>query len=272
MPHHRTEAEILEAIARLKSKFPESHFQYVTNVTSTLVNPSEYSFAFIGIRNDTVIMPAMRLSGKVWEDEMYQKIHHEYLTRSTNWNTIIDVGSNMGVNALMFALMFPSCHVFSFDFMPIYTEICKENAWINRLTNRVTFFNFAIHNKDDVQLALPSNHRALGTQSQNFGGIGAFSHEGTEFVTTRRIETLATKLGGFPNIGFIKVDTEGNELEVLEGSKELLTRDKPIVICEVWPDLEKKMFESDFWAWLENSWTGIRIDKYTHCDYFFSPL
>jgi hypothetical protein len=39
-------------------------------------------------------------------------------------------------------------------------------------------------------------------------------------------------------VGLIKMDTERTEHDVLAGAENLLARDRPDVICEVWPDAD----------------------------------
>lgn len=38
-----------------------------------------------------------------------------------------------------------------------------------------------------------------------------------------------------PRVAVVKVDVEGGELEVLQGMRAMLARDRPIVLCEVLP-------------------------------------
>ena len=47
------------------------------------------------------------------------------------------------------------------------------------------------------------------------------------------VEVVTLDSLGFTGVGFIKVDVEGAELQVLEGARMLLARDRPILLIEL---------------------------------------
>jgi hypothetical protein len=46
--------------------------------------------------------------------------------------------------------------------------------------------------------------------------------------------------------GFIKIDTEGTELDVLEGGEKVIERDKPNLMIEVYDEFNKYPVETTF--------------------------
>jgi len=58
------------------------------------------------------------------------------------------------------------------------------------------------------------------------------------------VETLDNLFGDLKRLDFLKVDTEGNELEVFLGAQQVLSRYKPHICFEV---------SLTFWAYLEHS-------------------
>ena len=59
-------------------------------------------------------------------------------------------------------------------------------------------------------------------------------------VKTKKLDELVKK----DNIGFIKIDVEGHETEVIRGSIELIKRNKPTLLVEIEERHTKKPIES----------------------------
>jgi FkbM family methyltransferase len=71
---------------------------------------------------------------------------------------------------------------------------------------------------------------------------------------------LDSLLSVFKNkIGCIKMDVEGFEKHVLEGAQQLIIRDKPIIVIEVWP--EQKEWIDNFLYSLNYEITHIYKDE-----------
>ncbi len=66
-------------------------------------------------------------------------------------------------------------------------------------------------------------------------------------VETRTIDSMYAKtlIHGY-KCGFIKIDTEGTELDVLEGGEKVIERDKPNLMIEVYDKFNKYPVETTF--------------------------
>ena len=77
-----------------------------------------------------------------------------------------------------------------------------------------------------------------------WGSLIPFSYRAEETPVDVEVETLDNLFGSLKGVNFLKVDTEGNELEVFLGAEEILSHHKPHLCFEV---------SLTCWAYLERS-------------------
>ena len=129
---------------------------------------------------------------------------------------IVDVGANIGACALMFSYYAP---VYAYEpfHIDILTENCKQNT-----VHRVTPISKALSDKMEKR-TFYYNHENCGTGSFHdsyMNSIGEFES------TTLDLENIKEP------ISFIKIDVQGDDLNVLRGAKNTLLRNKPVVAVE----------------------------------------
>ena len=135
----------------------------------------------------------------------------------------VDAGANRGVWTEV--LRRYSRRVCSFEPNPkMFAELCRCAR------PEVTAFPFALSDRSGTaELLVPRNDRGYSNQGASLSaariGDGRFAAVPVE---TRRLDEL--DLGA---VGFIKVDVEGHELEVLDGARETLRRDRPTLVVEI---------------------------------------
>lgn len=124
----------------------------------------------------------------------------------------LDVGGHIGLWSYYLAHRFE--HVDAFEPMPEHRECFAENV----LAPNVTLHSVALGDKEsDVKLVkYPGN-----SGHTHIGGVGD---------AVARMRTLDSF--GFDDVDFLKIDTEGFELQVLRGAVETLKRCKPVMIVE----------------------------------------
>lgn len=130
-------------------------------------------------------------------------------------STVLDVGAHYGIYSLLASRK--AARVYAFEPVRENYEILRRNVSDNGLKN-ITAFNEAISDEDgSAEFNIP-----WASDSAGF-----YEHPNAESikkvtVKTARIDSQITE----QNISFIKIDTEGHELHVLDGLRETLRNNK----------------------------------------------
>ena len=139
--------------------------------------------------------------------------------------TVVDVGAHMGFDTLHFArLVGEGGRVHAFEPDPANGRKLRRNCELNSL-QQVTVHPYAV-----------SDHRgtarfvAEGTTTSHI--TTAADSAGVEVQTVTLDETLAPA-GSVASIDLIKVDVEGFECEVLQGSTRILREIRPVWLIEI---------------------------------------
>ena len=132
--------------------------------------------------------------------------------------TIIDVGANVGQSARAFAKQWPHCQIFCFE--PIGATFAKLQRNMRHLPGVRCF-----------QLALGASAGAATMQTHELSVLNSLLDRPpteaerkagtTELVQIERLDEFCRQ-HGVERIDFLKVDTEGQDLKVLEGAAPLL--------------------------------------------------
>jgi len=148
---------------------------------------------------------------------------------TTNPSIIFDVGANIGQTAQYFSSIYPQASIHCFE--PVASTFTQLSKNVSEKPN-VKCHKYALGNLDEVvEIALfegkSSELNSLVKESQNLESGKLESIQvttGDQFCRSQSIEY----------IDILKIDTEGFELEVLQGFEELLAQDKiKTLYCEV---------------------------------------
>jgi FkbM family methyltransferase len=131
---------------------------------------------------------------------------------------LVDVGANIG--DWTFFVAKKGFEVYAFEPMPKAYNILKQRA--KRFPN-VHPFPYAVGNKDAVGRLGFTAFGVTGTMDEEINLPGG----GTIDIPVRKLDSIQ-----LPDVGVIKIDTEGYETPILEGAKETITKNKPILIIE----------------------------------------
>lgn len=150
---------------------------------------------------------------------------------------VVEVGANIGYyTLLMAALLENRGTIHAFEPRPEVAEYLRRNAERNNLRN-VRLNQVALTSEDGVaKLFIPAN-RAWTNASL----IKGFTIQAEAIsVPTSRLDTY---FGENPRsrVDLIKLDAEGTEISVLEGSGDLLANQLPDIIVEVLPPYEMQL-------------------------------
>lgn len=175
------------------------------------------------------------LNRRKWRTGLYDKlltssilrVLPDYITSNT---LTIDVGGNSGYQTYFHANY---NNVVTYEPVPGLFDVLSDN--LRDLEKKVTLINKAVTNKNkDVQLFVDVNRLSMTSQAPLVE---------SETIT---VPGVALDNENHTNVGFIKVDVEGYELDVLEGATKLIERDRPTMMVEVYqPWCDKIGFSSE---------------------------
>jgi len=145
----------------------------------------------------------------------------------------LDIGSNKGAYSYLLASMGLETH--AFEPQPSFYERLRRTAPRN-----LTCHNIALSDSEaEMDFYLPMKNGRVLNQIATLRDI---SGQGDSKVIRVKACTLdSLKLN---NVGFIKIDAEGWEQQVLDGARETILRDRPTLLVEI----EEKHTGQDLWS------------------------
>lgn len=156
--------------------------------------------------------------------------------------TVFDIGANTGLFALFAAIDCRSRDVYAFEPVPRIFDYLVKNVKINGLHN-LKLVQGAVTNHDgEIFLYIPYSV-TLPFSASTLKGFRKQNE--TIVVPALSIDTFVAA-NNISKIDLLKIDTEGTEHKVLEGAKNILERDRPIIICEVLNGLTEKTLQHIF--------------------------
>ena len=150
---------------------------------------------------------------------------------------VLDVGAHAGFYSLLASLANPNADVFAFEPLTRVFERLERNVQLNGLSN-VKCFRAAAGAHEGVQeFYFPDQAQPIASSLRSDMLLatfptGAIQHVPVSVVTLDRFVAKHQ----IEHVDLIKLDTERTEHDVLRGARELVERDRPEIICEVWPD------------------------------------
>ncbi|MDP2850882.1 MAG: FkbM family methyltransferase [Sulfuricurvum sp.] len=138
---------------------------------------------------------------------------------------LIDIGANFGLYSVFTGKKFPNSQIHSFEPVPDTFKILSQNIEHNGCNN-VKINNLGLSYKKDT---------LKFTNDQYAGNHIIFDSERDDLVSID-----VTTLDGYAEenhlskINFIKCDVEGAELFVLQGAKNIIERDHPLILIEIY--------------------------------------
>lgn len=144
----------------------------------------------------------------------------------------IDVGANTGIYSVMASIIAPGRQVLAFEPFQTALDAINRNVAINNLEHTIKISNVALSNRSGrAILHVPDPSHGLIETSASLEAEFK-PHHASNSVIEVEVSTLdAIDVEG--PIGVIKVDIEGHEYAFLEGAKESISRDRPIIFIEL---------------------------------------
>jgi FkbM family methyltransferase len=194
---------------------------------------------------------------------------------------VFDVGANIGrISHALARTVGPLGRVHAFEPTPMARRVLEALVALRRL-GQVTVVPAAVGHEDgqlDLLVPLKDDWKPMHQISHQACACSAGGLRLT--VPLVRLDSYWRGLGA-PEVAFVKCDTEGHELFVLQGARELLARWRPTVFCEVEePYLARQghapeqvftlLRELGYRAYRAGGQALVAVSGYEHrCCYFF---
>ena len=163
------------------------------------------------------------LERRRWKNKLYDKLLTSSILRLLPdyikpGTLTVDVGGNSGYQTYFHANY---NNVVTYEPVPELFKVLSTN--LKGLEKKVTLINKAVTNENkNVQLFVDVNRLSMTSQ--------------VPLVESQEITVPGVALDNenLSNVGFIKIDVEGYELDVLEGASKLIERDRPTMMVEIY--------------------------------------
>ena len=185
---------------------------------------------------------SQRLSNTIHYQVTNIRFGAEILSANSQVHTIIDCGMNVGMNTIEYATFCK--RVIGFEPTPEIYKLAQTN--INHNQQHFDDSLPYIWNKSRAMTATIETHQ-IGLSNQR--GVVQFisnpKNRGHNHMwngvrkTKKTMYDVQLKLlddYNYDNVDYIKIDTEGHELPLLEGSTATIDKNRPVVQCEIVPD------------------------------------
>lgn len=155
-------------------------------------------------------------------DKICKKWRNGIIEKTIKNSAVLDIGANIGNHTLYFLNECDAQFVYCFEPANDTFQILTRNIKINNLEDKVQLMH--------VGVGSISGHARIKQQRQHDTGFTQLEKSETGDIAIVSIDDMDIQ----ENIGFIKIDVEGFELEVIKGMEKKLKSDKPLIMIEVW--------------------------------------
>jgi FkbM family methyltransferase len=134
----------------------------------------------------------------------------------------VDIGANIGLFSYHMATLAPRGQVHCFEPRSDLIETLKRNLanFSNIVPRRLAVSDF----NGPTRVTVDPTH-GLSTTVKELAGAGLRK----QAVEAVRLDDYCAN---FDRVDFIKIDVEGNEMRVIDGSRNTLRKHRPVVMCE----------------------------------------
>ena len=171
-----------------------------------------------------------------------EKDFFQFLNLIPENTAILDIGANIGIMTVHLARSIKNSTVYSFEPMPNNIGAFKRIVNYFKLKN-VQLFEIALGNSvGEVEMVMPviGAVRMQGLSHVVHNSI-AENNEGEHFkVPLKTLDKMEELVNAPQRISAIKIDVENFEYFVLDGAKNILANNKPIVYAELWENENRK--------------------------------
>ena len=192
------------------------------------------------IKNKNDIIEDFLLNGKQWNNDILLMIG--YWIKKYNLKHFVNAGSHIGTMALPISKHIKRVTAIE-AFPPTYKHFL-ENIKLNNIKNIVSF-NVALGDKENKVYFLDPNHERI---KNNSGGIHAVTEDDikkkrlSSNLHNKKYQNNMKKFDDLPieKFDIMLIDVEGREYDVIKGGYQKISKNKPIIIMEIWDNPKRK--------------------------------
>ena len=147
----------------------------------------------------------------------------------------LDVGVYRGVYSYKLSKNFKNIH--SFEPNPLLFPYLNKN--LKKIINNIKLYNFALSDSNgETELKLPLRSKSIFKDNiEELFQLGAATmHPNNKINEYKKVPIHTRKLDDISinnKVGFIKIDVEGHEKNVITGGKSLIYKDRPVMLVEI---------------------------------------
>jgi len=193
-----------------------------------MIKKDKFYYSFKGVKFFLNIRDS--IDRELFMNGYYEEKQFNILSKSIkkySINNFIDIGSNIGIYSILMAKNYSNLTVYSFEPHKEAFKRLKKNVNLNDFSNKIYLYDYALSNKDGESFLETKNRFGLsqsgGAKISDNGNIKIKYKTGDDLIKIKN-ENIA-----------IKIDTEGHELFVLQGLKNLLADNKIFLQIEIFP-------------------------------------
>jgi FkbM family methyltransferase len=192
--------------------------------------------------------------------------------------TILDIGANIGIMTVIMAKKFPDRKIIAYEPMPVNVKILKKVVAFFSLQN-VTIEEVALGNRaGTVEMVMPvvGKTKKQGLSHVMHETIGEYNDGDLYTVPLKTLDEMPN--AGELSIAAIKMDVENFECFVLEGARETLCKQRPLIYCELWENENRnacidlmRSLNYKVMIRLKNQWVHFDPKQHRSQNFFFLP-
>jgi len=138
-------------------------------------------------------------------------------------NIFVDIGSHYGYYSIITAKKYKKAKILAFEPVPENLKILRKNIKFNKLKN-IKLYNYALSNKN----GLFEFKLSEASDSSGFHGHPLTPTIKTIKAKTKKLDNIIKSEKLINQLSVIKIDTEGHEIEVLDGMKKIIKKNNRI--------------------------------------------
>ena len=155
------------------------------------------------------------------------------LNKNINNQLFLDIGANTGSYCFV-SLLFDNFISHAFEPVKYIYSKLKEHIELNKCSNKIKCYNFGISDKNEEKIINLSSNNESGVCT--YGTNPKYFRKSVKICNKKQLTQVKTLDSLYENnninISYIKIDTEGYEIFILRGAKNLIKKFRPIIQME----------------------------------------